>query len=459
MLKTLALTSCLGLALAAPLAAETYTDPDRAWWTGFLDAVDGRAPDLEALARQDPDYLASDEFTRDAVLARVMARLQAQQPRIDPATAEVVLSIGATLGDFDAGQGGFPVSIFTPNSRLPLDSGRELFFRNWKDVALYPASREEGRALRQEIGMREILAQVTVTEIRKSATRRLGYEGRVTGISYYTQDGSLLRRVTPPEAAPVDAAAAEGNLDALRGKILSDARIPALGTRWEDAAPALTADWPVIASDDFVPYGTARQLAFLWQDGAVLSDNAHDPEKSFKVFLQQVPGAWMPQDGVSIDVTDVLYGSGAGVVDTRALGPGLACYTPGVPDRCAVLVFAPGEGSHVLTGAYGVLEQPAAAAPEAAFRAYAGAAAEAFTGLETMADYDSEAVCAGDRVPHPGSRGVPTYAAGAGAEITGKPIYDPLKNTTDVNPIARELALYAIGGAEDRTPMVFVMGR
>ena len=74
------------LVLAAPLAAETYTDPDRAWWTSFLDAVDGRAPDLEALARQDPDYLAADEFTRDAVLARVMARLQAQQPRIDPAT-------------------------------------------------------------------------------------------------------------------------------------------------------------------------------------------------------------------------------------------------------------------------------------------------------------------------------------------------------------------------------------
>jgi len=43
--------------------------------------------------------------------------------------------------------------------------------------------------------------------------------------------------------------------------------------------------------------------------------------------------------------------------------------------------------------------------------------------------------------------------------MAGKPIYDPLKNTTDVNPIGRELALYAIGGAEDRTPMVFVMGR
>lgn len=40
-----------------------------------------------------------------------------------------------------------------------------------------------------------------------------------------------------------------------------------------------------------------------------------------------------------------------------------------------------------------------------------------------------------------------------------KPLYDPLKNTDGVNPIARELALYAIGGAEGRTPIVFVMGR
>lgn len=62
-------------------------------------------------------------------------------------------------------------------------------------------------------------------------------------------------------------------------------------------------------------------------------------------------------------------------------------------------------------------------------------------------------------MPHPDTRGVPSYAAGADAGITGKPLYDPLKNTGGVNPITRELALYAIGGAEGRTPMVFVLGR
>ena len=35
MLKTLALTTCLGLILSTPSLAETYTDPDAAWWAPF----------------------------------------------------------------------------------------------------------------------------------------------------------------------------------------------------------------------------------------------------------------------------------------------------------------------------------------------------------------------------------------------------------------------------------------
>ncbi|AYF03853.1 hypothetical protein PY32053_04332 (plasmid) [Paracoccus yeei] len=50
-----------------------------------------------------------------------------------------------------------------------------------------------------------------------------------------------------------------------------------------------------------------------------------------------------------------------------ALGPGLACYTPGVPDRCAVLLFSPEGDGHVLAGAYRVSEQPASASPRGGF--------------------------------------------------------------------------------------------
>ena len=83
--------------------------------------------------------------------------LHAELARIDPATAEVVLSIRADFGDYDSVRGGFPVSIFTPTSRLPLSMGRSLFFRNWQDVALFPATRDEGRALRQKIGQDSLL--------------------------------------------------------------------------------------------------------------------------------------------------------------------------------------------------------------------------------------------------------------------------------------------------------------
>ena len=55
-------------------------------------------------------------------------------------------------------------------------------------------------------------------------------------------------------------------------------------------------------------------------------------------------------------------------------------------DRCAVLIFEPKDGSHVLTGAYGVIEQPAATSAEAAFTTFLGDAAGAFDGLTTIAE-------------------------------------------------------------------------
>jgi hypothetical protein len=122
-----------------------------------------------------------------------------------------------------------------------------------------------------------------------------------------------------------------------------------------------------MASSDFVNWGTAKRVAYFWKDGAVQQDEAHDPAKGFRLYLQQREAGWMPQDGehINVSVTDLLYGSGSGAVDTRGLGPGLACYTPEALDRCAVLIFEPKDGGHVLTGAYGVIEQPAATSAEA----------------------------------------------------------------------------------------------
>lgn len=106
-----------------------------------------------------------------------------------------------------------------------------------------------------------------------------------------------------------------------------------------------------------------------------------------------------------------------------------------------------------------MIEQPAATSAEAAFNTFLGDAATAFDGLTTIADYDREDIRQARKAPITGGRGVPTYAAGAGQPLTANPPYDPLKNTTGIEPIRREIARYAIEGAEGRTPVVYVMGQ
>ena len=49
-----------------------------------------------------------------------------QQVGLDPASAEVVLSIRAEFADYDSARGGFPVSIFTPTSRLAMRTAGSL---------------------------------------------------------------------------------------------------------------------------------------------------------------------------------------------------------------------------------------------------------------------------------------------------------------------------------------------
>ena len=60
--KTFAIALGFALAFNSPAQAETYLNPDRAWWGAFFQAVDGATPDYEAIARRDPAFLAADEF-------------------------------------------------------------------------------------------------------------------------------------------------------------------------------------------------------------------------------------------------------------------------------------------------------------------------------------------------------------------------------------------------------------
>lgn len=445
-----ALIVALGFAFSSTAQAESYSNPDRAWWKQFFAAVDGTSPDFEAAAKQDLQYQSANEFDRDEVLARLVAQLREQHAQIDTASAEITLNMRAQLGDYSSAQNGFPVSLFAPNMRLQLD-GSDLYFRNFESYSIFPASKDEGQALRTRIGTQPLIASLTLTNIRKSTTRPRAYDGFVSKVTYTAKDGLVVAEFTATENAPLPADVAADQLAAVRKQLVEMAGIPPLGTPWSEAKTTIQSSYPFSASDMFAYTDKGKRIAYQYDKGTLALDAPHEADKVFRIYLQQAEGGWRTTRGFSVNL------NGGDSVSTKGTGPGLACYTPDVLDRCAVLEFSPADGGHVLTRAYGVIELKRTETPRAAIEGLVGDSMAAFDGFTTKLDYDPGSLEQGRTPKFITNGGVAAYAVGAGQMREGSPLYDPLQNTTQTNPISREIALFAVDGAPNRIPLIFVL--
>ncbi|MFP7675524.1 hypothetical protein ACG74X_19430 [Marivita sp. S0852] len=442
--------AALGLMTVSPAFAETYLNPDQAWWGQFLNAVDGDQPNYEQIAKKDPSYLAADEFDRDDVLAGLVSELEREHEAINLDTAEVTVTIRAKLGEYSSRDEGFPVNLFMPNMHLPIGVNK-LFFRNFEDYRIFPATREEGKALRDRIGTQALAVDVTLTDIRKSTTRPRAYEGFVSKVVYTASDGLVVGEHTATKDAPLSNDVAAQQVADIRQKIIDLAGIPDLGTTWKDAKAEIQKAYPFSASDDFAYTGQGKIIAYQFDAGSVVTDEPHDASRTFDVYLQQVDGAWRTSRGFAMDL------NGVDMLSTKGVGPGITCYTSEVLDRCAVLEFSPSNGGHVLTRAYGVIELERSETPRQTFEKFVGENVGVFEGFTSKIDYDAGSVQLGSTPKYIGVRGVPAYAAGAGGHREGPPMYDPLENTSGVNPVDREIALFAVDGSDSRVPLIFVL--
>ena len=210
--------------------------------------------------------------------------------------------------------------------------------------------------------------------------------------------------------------------------------------------------YPQVASDLFIYPPDGKTLAFVTDNGRILVDAPHDPDKPFLVFLQQVDGPWRSRHGFSMDMS-----FSPDALDTKGTGPGFACHTPEVRDRCAVLEFSPSDDGHVLTRAYGVVELEPTEPARAMLDTVIGEGAVAFDIFSAPIDSDTETMKLGALAKFPGTGSVIAHAAGAGASRPGEPLFDPLKNTRGVKPITREIALFAVEGSASRVPLIFVL--
>lgn len=450
MISRLALAAALGLTLSSAAAAESYLNPDRAWWARYLAIVDGATPDFERMAKADPAYAAADEFTRAEVLANLVAALQAQHAEIDVEDAEITVTIRAKLGEYSSEQGGFPVSLFAPNIHLPLDTN-SLFFRNSATYTTFKATPEKGKVLRARIGTQTIAADVTVTNVAKLTTRLRSYDAFVSKVVYTLDDGLVIGEFTDAEQAPPSAAAAADSVTRVRDRIVELMAIPPLGTSWIDAKAIIQTAYPLSASDDFAYTDRGKQIAYDVQNGTVVMDAAHEADKSFLVYLQQAEGAWRTTSGFSYDP------NAGDSISVKGTGPGLACYTPATLDRCAVLEFSASGVGHSLTRAYGVIEWERSGTPQDMLTGFLADDVAVFDVLSAPVAYDAASVKAGDVPRFIDGRSVKAYIAGAGELVEGVPLYDPLANTSGVNPVMREIGLFALDGADGRVPLAFVL--
>lgn len=449
-----ALLAALLSTASFPALAEVVTEPDDAWWAAFIDRLEAGDPDLEALARRDPRYLAAGEFDRAPVLAEIVAEAQAARDAINPDGTVVVMRVGARLEDYDADREGFPVSAFGPMTSVTV-AGRNLAFRNWQALQILPAGLDAARALRARIGLDSVVAEMTLQAIRPSETRPGTYDAHVSQVVYRSRAGEELARIEAPAERVSSADEIAAGAAAIRAALEAAAGLPALGSSWEAAKADLAEGWPLVVSDAWSYTETGRHLAFVQRDGVVEADTPHDPDEGFRLFVQQVEGSWLPQDGTSFSVTDIL---GQGGLSTTGLGSGLACGTPEALDRCAVLTFSPRDGSHVLTGIHGVIEMPGTLALSEALAAF-GATPDAagVTLRETLVAYDREDLRLARKAPVTGGLGVTAMMATAGDPASGTLPYDPLARTTGITNPGRQVSLFAVDGAEDRVPVIFVL--
>ncbi|WP_292059952.1 MULTISPECIES: hypothetical protein [unclassified Martelella] len=336
--------------LSLPAQAETIEFPEDDFWRALTQSLAGDGPDFEALAKRTPEYRAADEFSRDAVLAEQVARLEARHSRVGPET-EVLIRASVRLGDYDAARGGFPVSLFAPGTYLRVGGG--LRFSNGSDYAILPATPEEGRAIREREASSSLNSAILrASDFRRDPGHANGLLATLYQFDYVDGDGGIITSMAHARQTPaLDDAAVEALVQKTQADILAAASLPPIGSDWSSVRDALTAGYGFAVSDS----GAYDDGRFRMVGGRIEEDDL-DEAAQFRVGFgndgDMVAGIFANQDFMARARLPL------GEIDTNPTGRGLDCGTPHLADACGVLIFDRIEGEWKLTRAEGVVDLP-----------------------------------------------------------------------------------------------------
>ncbi|MFP7675772.1 hypothetical protein ACG74X_20770 [Marivita sp. S0852] len=332
-LKSIALLIPLAtMCLAGPAAAQIADNPDRAFVEILHNILSGASPDFEAEARNTPTYREADEFNRATVLTEEVARLREQYTDVAQYDG-ITLAVTTSLGEWDAAESAFPVSLFRAGAYINIGPG--VAFSNPIQARFWVLQMDDARDIIARLPTRSVIAEVTLKNLHVSAENGQRVTGDIASVEMKTPQGESLGRydVAPPRQIDdsIDLGAA--------ARTLSDTlKVPQLGT---DLAVGL--DWAQNNAE-----GVAWSVRSF--SGPVAYEGMNEGP-----FPRFVPDSDVVRIGFSStdeNAKGVLRSAGFNITqltNPNWFGAQLDCYTDDIADRCGVMTFAKQGDTHVLT--------------------------------------------------------------------------------------------------------------
>ncbi|ADO43096.1 hypothetical protein [Ketogulonicigenium vulgare] len=446
LLRSLLLTACL-TCLSTTGRAELVEFPEDGFWWSVARAIYDREPDFDAEARRSDIFRNADEFARDDVLIQEIARLQ-QQHIAMTTDLQVRLRVDVRLDDYDSARGGFPISLFEPGTYLGVGHG--LIFGNSADYAVLKMDVAEARALREREaqGGRKV-GILTLGDFDRAPGNGRMLMANVYNFEYFDQADNLLASLSvQPEERDLDPVAQAQLVSQTQSDLLESIGLPPLGSGWDVVRDALVQNYDYAISDMLY----SDDARFRLEVGQVSVDETSDarrlrvgfgnaPDLVSQMFALQAPMARMriPQ----------------GQIDVGFTGRGLDCGTPEILDACGVLIFDKLGGSWILTGAEGVRELDTLDYIQAV-PTIVGDDIFAFVRTDQHVAYPTNWVAGRTDEQSSGSAALSArYTLGAALE--SEPRYVRPTEHWRTQSVNHEVTLYAVDGANGRTPVIFTM--
>ncbi|WP_065327165.1 hypothetical protein [Tritonibacter mobilis] len=175
----------------APLHARTLTNPDVKTMALLADFLAGNTPNFRERALKSKEYRYANEFDKPAILKRVEAQLRSEYEGFADVDG-ITLRVNANIGQYDAENGVYRISIFAPGIYFPY-SNYALVMDNAADFHEWKIPVAEARKIREQSPYGDVIVEVTLLPFGVQPNNQRHVRGQITDVKVFEdRSGQLI---------------------------------------------------------------------------------------------------------------------------------------------------------------------------------------------------------------------------------------------------------------------------